>query len=108
MRLSHLSTDYVRVPVSGTDSGLPANPTVNGAPDLAFVAEGVTPSAGDWHAGEWETDATTSPATYLARTLVGPTAAAGALAPGTYAVWVRWTDVPEHPVLTAASTLLVY
>lgn len=81
------STEYVKVPVSAFDEGLPVDPTslvVNFA-----TTEGAVPSGGDWFAGEWET----ANETYLALGLVGPFAAAGE-----YVVWVRVDATPERPV----------
>ena len=72
---------------------------------MAFTAAGVDPVGGDYKTSSWETDATTTPNTYLARCLVGPGGTV-ALAAGTYEVWVKITDSPEIPVLRSG-TLVV-
>ena len=102
--ISELSLEYVRVPVSAKQSGLTVDPTADTV-KLAFSAAGVDPSSGDYKTSSWETDATTTPATYYARCLVGP-AGTVALAAGTYEVWVKITDSPEIPVLRSG-TLVV-
>lgn len=95
MELSSLSTEYVRVPVAAEDQGVPVNPT-GATVEMAFPAEGVDPVTDDWQAAAWETVATTTPDTYLARVLVGTGDLN--LAAGNYDVWVRVTSSPETVV----------
>jgi hypothetical protein len=66
---------------------------------MAFPSRGVAPVSGDWKTAAWETDSTTTPATYYARLLVGP--GGTAYQAGTYDVYVKVTDNPEIPVLLA-------
>ncbi len=89
MRLSSLSREYVRVPVTAN-----ADPTASPV-ELAFVLDG-EPGPQDWVVGSWEKVGST----YFARALVGP-GGDKVLADGTYSVWVRVTAPPEVPVFRA-------
>ncbi len=101
--LSSLSLEYVRLPVSAKDSGAMVNPTGD-AVAMAFMASG-SPAGGDWKTASWETDATTTPPTYYARCLVGPSPG-NPLAPGTYMIWLRITDAPEIPARPVAPLIV--
>ena len=92
MRISALSTEYLRYKVTATTNGQAINPTTD-AVAFAFAPEGSNP--GSFTAGTWETDAG---GTYVARCLVGP--ANNGLTPGTgtYVLWIKITDSPEVPV----------
>lgn len=90
---SALSLEYVKVPVAARESGAAIDITSD-VVEMAFTLQDVAPLSGDWEAAAWETDATTTPDTYLARCLVGPSGTA-TLTAGTYDVWVRVTDTPE-------------
>lgn len=96
MDLSTASTQTVLVPVTATILGAPYDPTGD-AVALAFLANGVTPSSGDWHAATWQTF---GGANYAA-CLVGPANGGVVLAMGTWTTWVRVTDNPEVPVMQA-------
>jgi hypothetical protein len=89
-----LSTEFVRVAIGAVEDGIVLDPT----PDtlqMAFPVTGVTPVAGDWKSASWETDTGTTPVTYYARALVGPTGVI-TLTEGTlYDVYVKITDSPE-------------
>jgi hypothetical protein len=102
---SVLSLEYVRVPVAARSSGLAVNPTAD-AVAMAFTAAGVNPTSGDWQTGSWETDSTTTPATYFARCLVGP---GGTFVPvvTTYDVWLKVTDAPEIPARKVGNLQIV-
>lgn len=102
MRISSASVEYVRVPISAREAGSAVDPTADTV-TMAFTA-GTTPTT--WIAATWETDTTTTPTTYYARTLVGP--GNTVLAAGTWTVWVKVTDSPEVPVLQAPVALTVY
>jgi len=93
--LSTASLEYVRATVSARESGATVDPTVF-AVALAFLVGGATPTSGDAITAAWETDATTIPATYWARCLVGPGGSA-TLAAGIWHVWVRVSASPEVP-----------
>lgn len=97
LRVSALSLQYIMIKVSATKDGLAVDPTGNTV-QMAFPLAGAAPVAGDWKSASWETDATTSPDTYYARCLVGPSGTV-ALTAGTYDVWVKVTDNPEIPVM---------
>lgn len=99
VEISSLSLEYVYVPVAARAAGAAVNPTSD-AVALAFVVGATSPVSGDWKTATWDTDATTTPATYRVRCLVGP-AGAVTLVPGMYQVWVKVTDSPEIPVKLA-------
>lgn len=94
---SALSTEFVRVPVSARDGSSEINPTSD-VVSMAFVSAGSSPVSGDWKTGSWETDSTTTPVTYYARALVGPTGGVVTLSDGLYDVFVKIGDNPETPV----------
>lgn len=107
-RISTASKEYLRVRVEAKESGVVVNPTAD-VVTMAFTADADAPMLGDFGAASWETDATTNPDTYYARTTVGGvgTGATQELASGRYNVWVKITDSPEVPVLQAG-TLVMY
>lgn len=99
--ISSLSLEYVKVPVSGTESGDTID--VSGLTvRMAFVAIGAEPVAGDWKTASVET----ADGRYLARCLVGP-AGTVTLADGTYQPWIEITDSPEVVKRPAAGYLKV-
>ena len=101
LSLSVLSLEYVLVPVSAKENGVAVD--ISGdVVALAFTLQDVAPLSGDWEAATWETDATTTPDTYLAKCLVGPGGAA-TLSAGTYDVYVKVTDSPEIMVRKAGN-----
>lgn len=104
LHISTLSTEYVRIPVSARVSGAWVNLTAD-AVTIALPARGVAPVSGDWKAASWETDSTTSPATYYARLLVGPGAGGTTYLAGPYDCYVKVTDNPEVPVLLAGQVV---
>lgn len=93
------SLDYIRAQVSARESGAAVNPTGN-AVAMAFTATDTAPAAAasDWKAASWDTDTTTTPATYRAQCLVGPGGTVE-LTAGTYYLFVKVTDSPEAPIL---------
>ncbi len=91
--ISTASLEYVRVRVQATSSGVAVNPTGDSV-SMAFLTTNVAPVSGDFKTATWDTDATTTPVTYRAQCLVGPSGTV-TLAAGTYAVWVKVTDSPE-------------
>ena|SRR5579859_1813147 len=98
--ISSLSNEYVRVPIAATNAGAVVDPSTDTVV-LAFVAEGATPVSGDWKAGTWELDTTTTPTTtFYARALVG-SAGVITLAAGVFDTWVKVSDNPEAPVKKA-------
>lgn len=64
---------------------------------VALLADGVRPTAGDWHAATW----TTTEGVHYAVLLVGP---GGAVTPtpGVYRTWTEITAAPEKPVVVSA------
>lgn len=97
--MSALSTQYVQIPVAVTVSGTPYDPRADSVM-FAFKLPGTgNPGGADWHPGSWDI---AFPGSYLAQCLVGP-ANGGVEMPqtGTYTIWVKITDNPEVPVVTA-------
>jgi hypothetical protein len=79
------------------------NPTADA---VSFAINGgETPASGDFVAGSWETDPTTSPPTYVARVLVGPAGLARGV--GT---WIGWCKIGDNPeiVVERVFTLIIY
>jgi hypothetical protein len=103
--ISTASLEYVRVRVAATSAGAAVNPTSD-AVSMAFIAGAAAPVSGDWKTASWDTDATTTPVTYRAQCLVGPSGTV-TLAAGTYTVWVKVTDSPEVPVRRAGQLRVV-
>lgn len=92
-----LSTEYIRVPTTATDGSSAINPTSDTV-QMAFVSAGSLPVSGDWKTASWETDSTTTPTTYYARCLVGPSGGAITLTADLYDVFVKIGDNPETVV----------
>lgn len=90
LELSKLSKEYVRVPVTATEDGVPVDPTTD---VVAFSFPPVYHDPDTWVTGEWEVAGGTT----FARILVGPGGDV-VLDEGTFHVWLRVTDAPEVPV----------
>jgi hypothetical protein len=103
--LSHLSTEYVLIPVAVSKAGVPYNPTSDTLQFAFMPTPTQVPSGGDWVAGVWETDSTNILYPYLAQCLVGPTGST-ALTTGTYVMYIKITDNPEIPVLAAGQLVI--
>jgi hypothetical protein len=105
LTLSHLSTEYILVPIAVTKAGVPYNPTSDTL-QFAFMPNSVqVPQSGDWVSGVWETVSTNIIYPYNAKCLVGPT---GTTAPtlGTYIIYLKITDNPEVPVLVGGQLVI--
>jgi hypothetical protein len=100
IELSQLSLEYVLVPVSATQEGVPDNPTGDTV-QFAFMPQ-VTqvPQNTDWVAGSWETDSSNILYPYSAKCLVGPGGTV-TLGLGTYVIYLKVTDSQVTPVLIA-------
>jgi hypothetical protein len=98
LQMSHLSTDYVPIPVSVTSSGEPYNPTSDTVQFAFMPTSTQVPQSGDWVAGAWETVSTNVLYPYNAVCLVG-TAGTTALTIGNYVVYTKIADSPQVPVL---------
>ena len=96
LKMSELSTEYVRVSVA---TNPPTDPTTDDV-SLAFLEAGTEPTDPDWIAGTWETVS----GTYYARVLVGPDG--HALDVGSYIVWLKVVDNPEEPVRKAGKLVI--
>lgn len=96
LRVSTLSTVYLRVPVSATVGGQPVAVTDDPV-SWAFTAVGASP--GMWYTGDWEGQS--------ARILIGPGGTTNALPPREYWVWLRVVDSPES-IAEHVDTVAVY
>lgn len=94
------SLGYVKVQISATINGTPANPTTDTV-RMAFPTTGADPTT--WYPAAWETQGTL----YFARCLVGPGGAV-TLPIGFYDVYVQVVDSPEIPVVKATDTLEIF
>lgn len=103
--ISASSLEYVRVPVSATESGAAVNPTADTV-TMAFMSTASAPGGSDLKTSSWETDTTTTPDTYYARCLVG-SGGAVTLTAGLYTVWVKVTDSPEAPLKRAGQLRVI-
>lgn len=93
LEISTADKRYVQVPVRARSAGEYVNLSGDTV-KMAFVATGGTPVSGDWKTASWDTDTTTTPATYRAQCLVGDGGAV-TLAAADYDVWVQVTHTPE-------------
>lgn len=106
--ISHLSLEYVSVPVvTVTLAGAPYNPTADPV-YLAFMPTPTqVPQPGDWQIALWSTVTTNVLYPYSASCLVGPGGTIQ-LGIGTYVMYVKITDNPEIPIKQAPLLLNVY
>lgn len=95
-RISALSLERIKVPVTATVNGASYNPTVDTV-QMAFKPPKDEPAAGDWLTASWETIG----GKYHARALVGPGGGVITLTKGRWNVWLKVTDNPEVPVIDA-------
>lgn len=103
--ISHLSTEYVNIPVSVTKGGQAYNPTSDTVQFAFMPTPTQIPGDTDWVAGVWETDTSNFLYPYLAQCLVGPSGTT-VLGTGTYVVYVKITDSPEIPVLVGGQLVV--
>jgi len=96
--MSHLSTEYVLIPVTATKSGVAYNPTGDVVKFAFMPTPTQVPQVSDWVSGSWDTDTTNVLYPYSAKCLVGPTGTT-TLGIGTYIIYIQITDNPEVPVL---------
>lgn len=102
LKVQALGVEYILLPVATTEAGAAIDPTANPV-QAALVPLGTALSLDAFVDAEWETDDTTTPATYAARVKVGP--ADADIAPAIevtaqlYGAYSRVTDSDEAPVL---------
>ncbi len=86
----------VRAKVSGTASGAAVDPTGNDV-SMIFQPTDVAPQADDagWITASWDTDTTTTPATYRAQCVLAP----GDLAVGIHNLFVKVEDGAGEDIL---------
>jgi hypothetical protein len=105
INISHLSTEYVLVPVTVTKAGVPYNP-VTDVVQFAFMPTPTQiPGNTDWVSGVWETDTSNILYPYNAKCLIGP-AGAVTLGTGNYIIYLKVTDSPEVPVLVGGQLVV--
>lgn len=96
---NRLSTEYVKVPVSGTVNGAAVD--VSADPVFMAILTDLTaePTADDWKSATWEAAGTG----YVACLLVGPDGGSLDFSTATSTVdahvWVKVADNPETPIL---------
>jgi len=103
--LSHLSLEYVIIPVNVTKAGVPYNPTSDTLQFAFMPTPTQIPGSGDWVAGVWESDSPNVLYPYNAKCLVGPGGVI-TLSLGTYVIYLKITDSPEIPVLVAGQLVI--
>lgn len=97
---STLTKEFVEVIVTPRDSN--ADPTAD-VVKMAFMPGPAKPQVADWVTGSWRVGADSGK--FYARGLIGP--GAKVLTPGTYQVWVTFTDNPEVPAKPTGSIKIV-
>lgn len=103
--ISHLSTEYVLVPISVTKLGVSYNPTGDEV-QMAFMPNATQqPGVSDWQTASWDTDTSNIIYPYNAKCLVGPSGVI-TLTVGTYVIYVKIFDNPETPVLVVGQLVV--
>lgn len=95
---SHLSTEYVLVPISATKNGAAYDPTGDTVQFAFMPTPTQVPQVSDWQTGTWDTTSGNPIYPYNAKCLVGPGGTI-TLGIGNYVIYVKITDSPEVPVL---------
>jgi hypothetical protein len=96
VEISSASTQNIYVEVTAQIGDVIIVPTSDPV-YMAFCANRVTPVPSNWNTASW----TTSGTSYYATCLVGSQNGGVNLATGTYVVWIKISDSPEIPVLSA-------
>ena len=106
--ISHLSLEYVGVPVNAVDlTGAPSNPTADPVV-MAFMPQATqVPQLSDWQNAIWQPLINNLQYPYAAYCLVGPGGTIQ-LGIGTYVVYVKFTGNPVIPVRRAQLQLEIY
>ena len=104
--ISHLSTEYVLVPIAATKAGVPYNPTSDTLQFAFMPTPTQIPQTDDWVSGLWESVSTNILYPYNAKCLVGPTGGTINLSQGTYVIYLKITDSPEIPVLVGGQLVV--
>lgn len=107
--IANTSLEYIRVPVQATENGVVEDISTTTV-TMAFLQEGSDPptaASAAWKTAGWETDTTTTPDTYYARALVGPSPGVQQLSAGTWDVYVKITDSPEVVIRKASEGIRV-
>lgn len=105
LSLSHLSTEYILVPLQATKAGVAYNPSADVVQFAFMPTPTQVPGVSDWVNGLWESSGNII-YPYNAKCLVGPSGAT-ALTNGSYSVYVKVTDNPEVPVLIIGSLEII-
>ena len=104
--ISHLSTEYVLVPIAATKAGVAYNPTGDVLQFAFMPTPTQIPGVSDWVAGVWESVPSNILYPYNAKCLVGPTGGTISLGMGTYVIYLKITDNPEQPVLVGGQLVV--
>ena len=103
--ISHLSTEYVLIPIAATKEGVAYNPTGD-VVSMAFMPNAVQqPGVSDWQTSSWDIDSTNILYPYSVKCLVGP-AGVITLVQGSYSIYVKIVDNPETPVLSCGQLII--
>ncbi len=103
VKIYSTSKEYVLARVLAKVSGSVIDPTIYPA-EMAFTQSG-QPVTADWLSATWETNTTTTQATYYARVMIGP-GSSKTLAAGRWVCWVRLTATPEIPVISPGTVVI--
>jgi hypothetical protein len=104
--ISHLSTEYVLVPIAATKAGVAYNPTGDTLQFAFMPTPTQIPQVSDWVTGSWESVPSNILYPYNAKCLVGPSGGTINLAMGTYVIYLKITDNPEQPVLVGGQLVV--
>lgn len=102
--ISHLSTQYVLIPVQASKNGSSYNPTSDTVQFAFAPTPTYVPQVSDWVSGSWVTNSNNILYPYSAQCLVGP--GGTALGLGTYQIYIKISDSPETPVLVAGQVVI--
>jgi hypothetical protein len=102
---SHLSTQYVDIPLAAVKNGTAYNPTSDTVQFAFMPTPTQVPASADWVAGTWGTS-NNIVYPYNALCLVG-TAGTTALTQGNYSIYLKVTDSPEIPVFIAGQVQVI-
>jgi hypothetical protein len=104
--ISHLSTQYVLIPVAATKNGSTYNPTSDTVQFAFAPTPTYVPQNADWVSGSWVTNSSNLLYPYSAQCLVGPGGTITTLTLGTYQIYIKISDSPETPVLVAGQLVI--
>lgn len=104
MKVSHLSTEAVLIPVQEIVNGIAVDVTTYPV-EIALIDDNDDPESADWNVGTWETNSLSGE--YDASVIVGPAGTVTLVAGRSYRPWVRVTAPAEQPVLRCPGLIRV-